>query len=82
VVFPYVLFPLSFSLFIIVFICMCIYLSLEVIVCKLFCIFSIYLPGKFSGCFAGGGYGMQHSPSTHTHTLCAYHERGPIPGSV
>ena len=28
---------------------------------------ALYLPGKFSGCFAGGGLGMHHSPFTHTH---------------
>jgi len=28
----------------------------------------LYLLGKFSGCFAGGGLGMHHSPFTHT--LC------------
>jgi len=39
-----------------------------------------YLPGKFSGCFAGGDLGMHYSPFTHTHY--AYHEWGPVPGSV
>jgi len=26
----------------------------------------LYLPGKFSGYFAGGGLGMHHPPFTHT----------------
>jgi len=34
-----------------------------------FSYFVRYLPGKFFGCFAGGGYGMHHSPSTHTHIV-------------
>ena len=41
---------------------------------------ALYLPGKFSSCFEGGGLGMHRSPFTHTH--CALHEWGPIPGFV
>ena len=41
---------------------------------------ALYLPGKLSDCFAGGGLGMHHPPFTHTHY--AYHEWGPVPGSV
>jgi len=35
----------------------------------------LYLLGKFSGCFAGGGW-VHDSPFTHT-LLCIYHEWDP-----
>jgi len=29
----------------------------------------LYLLGNFSGCFAGGGFGVHNSPFTHTHVF-------------
>jgi len=78
-------FSLMFS-FPIIFVCIFLSLSAFVYVYLLeyfgvncFPYFVIYLPGKFSDCFAGR-FGHAFSPFTHTH--CAYHEWGPIPGSV
>jgi len=40
----------------------------------------LYLLGKFSSYFAGGGLGALFALHTHTFTV-AYDEWGPIPGS-
>jgi len=68
VIFPYVFFPLSSYLFIIVFICMCIYLSLGIIVYELFCLFVTYLSGNF--CVAILHVGLWYaSLSLHTYIV-------------
>ena len=73
--FPILFVCIFLSLFAFVYICFLEYLGVDC-----FPYFVIYLPGKFSYCFAGGfGYA---SFSLHTHTPYAHHEWGPVPGFV
>ena len=56
---------------------MCIYLSLGIIVCELFCLFVTYMSRKIFGYFACG---VMVCITLSPHTHCAYHEWGLIPG--
>ena len=77
----YFYFCLFFYLYILVSILIYLYLSLGMIVCKLFRIFCYISAWEVFWLFCRWGL-WYASSSLHTHTLCAYHERGPIPGSV
>ena len=75
------LFCLFFYLYILVSILIYLYLSLGMIVCNLFRIFCYISAWEVFWLFCRWGL-WYASSSLHTHTLCAYHERGPIPRSV
>ena len=66
-VFLDVFFPHYFCLYIIIFILICIYLSIGIFRCELFSLFCYISAWEIFWLFCRWGLGMHHSPFTHTH---------------